>query len=126
MGIIQDIGLFGDLYSFPGHLWQWLLGFTPVIGLFGDLLTFSGGLLLAVDVAQKERDFAQIKNIASAVKDPWMARIKVEMEGVILADDKDVERAFIHRSARKAVWGCVFLSCGFLFLLSVRVLEFWK
>jgi hypothetical protein len=98
------------------HLW-------PIIGLVGDLLTFTGGLLLAIDVAQKEREFSKIKAVSSSIESPFLAKIKIEMDGIILTDKDDVVRAFIHHSARKAFWGCILLSVGFLFLLSVRISE---
>jgi hypothetical protein len=98
---------------------------APLVGLCGDLLTFSGGLLLAVDVAQKEKDFGRIKKIATAITNPFMVRIKVEMDGLIVSDEADVERAFLHRSALKALLGCGLLSLGFLFLLAVRAIELW-
>ena len=94
-----------------------------IIGLLGDLLTFSGGLFLALDAVQKEKEFNKIKRVAAALRTPYLAKLKVEIEGLIISDDQDVERAFIRHSARKAVVGCVVLTLGFLLLLAARILE---
>jgi hypothetical protein len=95
----------------------------PIVGLLGDLLTFTGGLLLAWDAVQKEREFERIKKVAAALQSPWLARLKVEMEGLIVADEGDVQKAFIRRSARKAAYGCGLLAAGFLLLLAARTIE---
>jgi hypothetical protein len=94
-----------------------------IAGLCGDVLTFAGGMLLAWDAVEKEREFQSIQHVARTLKSPWMARLKVEMNGIILVSENDVEQAFIRRSAKKAKWGCVFLAVGFGFLLVSRILE---
>src|SRR5437879_5319298 len=98
---------------------------STMIGLFGDALTFAGGLLLAWDAVQKGKEFDKIRRIAKTVREPRLARLRFVLEGIEIspADESDVERAFIHRSVRKAKWGCVALACGFLCLLAARIVE---
>ncbi|MFZ0821753.1 MAG: hypothetical protein WAM91_16940 [Candidatus Acidiferrales bacterium] len=100
--------------------------YTTIAGLVGDLLTFVGGLMLTLDAAHKDEEFEKINNVAKALNSPWMARLKVDMEGIIITDEKDVQHAFIRRSARKAVWGCRILCIGFGLLLLSRALELMK
>jgi hypothetical protein len=50
-------------------------------------------------------------------------RLRVVMEGVQITDEDDVERAFLRRSARKAVAGSLLLAAGFIFLLISRLTE---
>ena len=95
----------------------------PIIGLLGDTLTFSGGLVLAWDAVQKENEFDKIKKIAATLSSPSMARLHVEMEGVLISDEADIERAFLRVSARKAVWGCRVLAAGFFLLILSRIFE---
>ena len=96
----------------------------PIIGLFGDVFTFAGGVLLAQDALQKEKEFDKIKRVSAALNSPFMAQLHVEVGGVRIWDTKeDVERAFVHLSARKAVWGFRILSGGFLLLIVTRTLE---
>lgn len=95
----------------------------PVVGLLGDALTFSGGLLLAWDAVQKENEFDRVKRVARALQSPSMARLHVELEGIVVSDEKDVERAFIRRSAHKAAWGCRILAAGFFVLIVTRILD---
>jgi hypothetical protein len=97
--------------------------YTSLIGLIGDLLNCSGGVLLAWEAIHQERDFQQIKRIAHAVKEKPLARLRVAIEGVQIVDETDVECAFIRRSARKAVAGCILLSIGFILLALSRVWE---
>ena len=100
---------------------------TPVIGLLGDSATFAGGLVLALDAARKEREFTRIKKVAAGIKSPFLAHVKFQTKGgLTLADENDVERVFIHDSARQAVWGCWLLAGGFLLLLGTRLAELCK
>ena len=92
---------------------------VPLIGLCGDALTFVGGLLLALDTAQKGREFKAIQ----ALKNPQLARLEVEVDGVVVVAGDSAERIFVHRSARRAVVGCWILSGGFLLLLAARIGE---
>ena len=52
-----------------------------------------------------------------------MKDLTVEIFGVVVKSEQDVERAFIRRSARKAVWGCGLLAIGFLVLVVSRLME---
>jgi hypothetical protein len=94
-----------------------------IIGLLGDALTFSGGFLLAWDAVQKEKEFNKIQRVAAAVTSTSMVRLHVKMEGILISDERDVERAFIRQSARKAAWGCRILTAGFFLLIVTRILE---
>jgi len=105
---------------------RWCREAAPFVGLFGDGATFAGGLVLALDALHKEREIKDIRRIVSTLKSPVIARLKVEMEGVILTDEDDVQIAFLRRSARKALLGCALLTVGFLALLLARGSEFLK
>lgn len=97
-----------------------------IVGLLGDSVAFVGGIVLALDAISKEREFRRIKNIASAIKSPPLAKLTVEMDGILLSGEDDVEKAFIHNSARKAVIGAALLSGGFLLIIAGRILEHLK
>ena len=105
---------------------KWCVEISPVIGVFGDSATFAGSYWLARDAIKREQEFTRIRNVIARRKLPSIADLKLDMEGIILSSDDDVERAFIRFSARRAIWGCVLLAIGFFALLLVRVIEFWK
>jgi hypothetical protein len=94
-----------------------------VMGFVGDTLTCVGGILLAWDAIHGEREFRRIRKIAQAIEEKSLARIHVVLEGVQISAESDVERAFIRRSARKALIGSILLAIGFVFLFVARVLE---
>lgn len=95
----------------------------PMLGLAGDALTVCGGLLLAWDTVQKDREVRQVKNTARAIESPLLKGLPIEIDGVLVVCESDVERAFIRRSARKAAWGCVLLAAGFILLFATRLIE---
>jgi hypothetical protein len=99
----------------------------PFIGVGGDVATFVGGLVLAFDALNREKEFGRIRTVTgTALRTGALARLKIDLNGVILTDEDDIERAFIRQSARKAIWGCGFLAVGFLLLLSAHLIELWN
>jgi hypothetical protein len=97
-----------------------------ILGAFGDSATFFGGITLGWDALKRESEFKEIKDIISKRQSAPLARLKIDMDGIILSKGEDVERVFIHRSTRKAIWGCALLVLGFAALLTLRVLEILK
>jgi uncharacterized membrane protein len=92
-----------------------------MVGLGGDAFTLVGGLLLAWDTVEKEEEVKKIEKIMGTLK--AMTGLRVEIFGVAVKNEQDVVRAFIRRSARKAVWGCGLLAIGFLLLVASRLME---
>lgn len=96
---------------------------NSLLGLIGDIFNCAGGILLAWDAIHRERDFARIKSIAGTLQGKQFAKLRVVMEGIQIVDEADVECAFIRRSARKAVAGCILLVVGFSLQTAARIRE---
>ena len=101
----------------PDHL------LAPIVGLFGDTLTFAGGTILAWDAVQQDKQFRKIRRLAETLAAPELVHLRVEVEGVVIADERDIEHAFIRHSARRALIGAITLAFGFGFLFATRWLE---
>jgi hypothetical protein len=97
-----------------------------ILGLIGDFLAFTGGLVLTLDAVSKEREFRRIKKITSVINSPSLARLKVDLSGVVITNQDDVETAFVRNSAQKAIRGAALLTIGFLLIIAGRILEYWK
>jgi hypothetical protein len=95
----------------------------PLVGLGGDVSTFVGGFILAWDAVKREREFMRVRELASTLKDTPFARLKLQLNDIVLVDEHSIERAFIRQSALQAAWGCSFLTIGFVLLLIARILE---
>ena len=93
------------------------------LGLAGDTLTFVGGMILAIDAIGKQKEFRKIQSTAAAVNDPLLAKVRFTREGVSLTNHEDVELVFIHRSVKRAGWGSVIITFGFVCLLLARIYE---
>jgi hypothetical protein len=89
---------------------------APWLGLFGDTVTFIGGIILAIEAARQHKQFQEIQQMAKTLTSPQLVHLKVEVEGVLITDHKDIERAYIRHSARRALIGAVALAIGFGFL----------
>ncbi len=98
------------------HLHVW-------VGLAGDFLTFLGGAILALDAINEDRKAQMIRRIARAIEGPGFKKLTIEIAGMPVRAEDDVEAAFIRRSSRIAKYGFVVLSFGFLFLIAYRVIE---
>ncbi len=96
---------------------------APILGLIGDTLTFAGGTILAWDAARQDKQFRKIRKLAETLAAPELVHLKVEVEGVVIADEKDIEQAFIRHSARRALVGAITLAVGFGFLFATRWVE---
>jgi len=92
---------------------------APIVGLGGDALTFLGGILLAIDATKRERELRRLR----ALKHPHLARLVIEVDGVVVKSADDLETMYVHRSSKTAVRGCCALAAGFLLLLLARGLE---
>ncbi|HKV77598.1 MAG TPA: hypothetical protein VJP02_05645 [Candidatus Sulfotelmatobacter sp.] len=93
------------------------------LGLAGDTVTFIGGIVLALEAARQHEQFLKIQQMANTLKSPELVHLKVEVEGVLITDHKDIERAFIRLSARRALIGAIGLAIGFGFLFLARLAE---
>jgi hypothetical protein len=93
------------------------------LGLAGDTLTFLGGMILAINAIGKQKEFRKIQSTAAAVSDPLLAKVRFTSEGVSLTNHEDVELVFIRRSVKRAVWGTVVITLGFVCLLLARIYE---
>jgi hypothetical protein len=96
---------------------------SATVGLIGDILTFCGSVTLAWDAVNKERESKKIRQIAKLLKVPSLAKLRIEFDGIVLSDEGDVERVFIHRTAKLALVGCTLLALGFCSLLATRLIE---
>ncbi|SRR5216683_4802489 len=97
-----------------------------ILGLIGDLFAFTGALLLTLDALSKEYEFRRIKRITSALKSQNLAKLKLEVGGVVLTDENDVEAVFVRNSAKKAIIGSVLLGIGFFLIIVGRILDYSK
>jgi len=96
---------------------------APWLGLIGDTVTFIGGIILAVEAARQHEQFLKIQQMASTLTSPELVHLKVEVGGVLITDHKDIERAYIRHSARRALAGAVGMAIGFGFLFLTRWAE---
>jgi len=99
------------------------VAWAPVVGLVGDSLTFLGGLCLAREAILKGRESEGVKKIVKTLKNPHLAKFKVEMDGLRISDPESIETVFVHRNVKWAKAGAALLSIGFLLLLSLRISE---
>jgi hypothetical protein len=93
------------------------------VGLVGDVLTFCGGLILSLDALSREQEFKRIQTLAETIKDPMLARVKFTKEGIQLKTEKDAELVYIRRSTKRAKWGTLVVTAGFVLLVFVRLAE---
>lgn len=96
---------------------------APGLGLVGDLLTFVGGFVLAWDAAREEAHFKRLRRWAEAFNSPQLVQLEVELGGIRIKNERDVELSFIRRSAKRAAIGAGILVFGFGLLLASRALE---
>lgn len=96
---------------------------APILGLLGDAFTLAGGLSLAWDTIEKEKEVRKIKDISKTIGKPGFDKLNIELYGEIVKTEDDVHRAFIRRTAKKAVWGCILLVMGFILLLAAHSIE---
>jgi hypothetical protein len=94
-----------------------------LLGFVGDGVTFLSGVLLSWDAIRSESEFVEATDIMEGMKHPVMQGVKVEIDKVIVTNDKGVERLFRRRASRKAIIGTFLLTAGFLFLLGSRLAE---
>jgi hypothetical protein len=99
---------------------------TPsmILGFLGDSLTFGGGILLSWDALQRGSEFKKIKGLQTVVAK--FAGIDIRSGGIKIFDDNSTELLFIRKSVRRAKWGTVIITCGFLCLLASRITEVLK
>jgi hypothetical protein len=94
-----------------------------LLGYLGDGVTFFSGILLSWDAMRSESEFIEATKITEGMKHPVMQGVKVKLDHVIVTNDKGVERVFRRRASRKAIYGSILLTVGFLLLLSARISE---
>jgi hypothetical protein len=95
------------------------------IGLAGDAMTFLGGAILALDAVNQEKEAQRIRRISRTIESPGFKKLLIEIDGATIKGEKDVEAAFLHRSARIAKRGFVILNVGFLLLIASRLTELY-
>jgi hypothetical protein len=96
---------------------------VPGLGLVGDLLTFVGGFILAWDAAREEAHFRRLRGWAETFSSPQLVQLEVELGGIRIKSERDVELSFIRRSAKHAALGAGVLVLGFGLLLASRAVE---
>ena len=94
-----------------------------LLGYLGDGVTFFSGILLSWDAMRSESEFVEATRIMEGMKHPVMQGIKVKLDQMIVTNEKGVERVFRRRASRKAIYGSILLTVGFLLLLGSRVSE---
>lgn len=92
-----------------------------ILGLSGDILTFLGGLVLSIDALGRAREFKKTNDLQQAVA--ALAGINLTQNGLRIFDNESVELVFIRKFVRRAVWGTVLITSGFLCLLAIKILE---
>ena len=92
-------------------------------GFLGDFLTFLGGIVLAFDAVREERKFRKLGEWVKTIEAPELKGVLLTFQGVKLKSGKDVELAFIRKSAKLALAGAIILTVGFLCLFVSRCLE---
>jgi hypothetical protein len=97
---------------------------STVLGLLGDLLTFGGGLVLSLDALQRAKDFKKTTALQQTVAK--LVGIKLTSGGLRIFDNDSTELVFIRKSVRKAMWGTVIITSGFLCLLASKIIEIFK
>jgi hypothetical protein len=94
-----------------------------LLGYFGDAVTFFSGILLSWDAIRSESEFIEAKRIMEGMKHPVMRNVTVKLDQMIVTNENGVERVFRRRASRKARFGTIFLTVGFLLLLGARISE---
>jgi len=97
---------------------------AQILGLLGDAITFMGAILLALGEAGEEARAREIEGAATTYKAfPELKKLVIEIEGVIINNEEDVEFAVAHRFSRRARTGAWIVAGGFVFLFISRILE---
>jgi hypothetical protein len=94
-----------------------------LLGYFGDGVTFVSGIFLAWDAIRSESEFVEATKILEGMKHPVMHGVKVKLDQMIITNEKGVERVFRRRASRKAIYGSILLTLGFMLLLGARISE---
>jgi hypothetical protein len=94
---------------------------ASLLGFAGDSLTFVGGFILSLDALRRDKEFRGQKALAGVVKD--LTGIELTKDGIKLISGEAVERVFIRQSVRRAVWGTIIMTLGFIALLGSRIVE---
>jgi hypothetical protein len=94
-----------------------------LLGYLGDGVTFFSGILLSWDAMRSESEFVEATRIMEGMKHPVMQNVKVKLDQMIVTGEQGVERVFRRRASRKAIFGSIFLTGGFLLLLGARICE---
>jgi len=95
-----------------------------ILGFLGDVLTFGGGIVLSWDALKRGKEFKQITGLQHAVAK--LAGLRLTSGGISIFDDNSTELLFIRKSVRRAKWGTLIITCGFLCLLASRIVEVFK
>jgi hypothetical protein len=95
-----------------------------VVGLLGDGITFTGAYILAKrEAGEKDRTQEVLATVHAIEHFPELGRLKLEIDGIVIANKDDVEIAVAQRSSRQALWGKRILAIGFFFIFVARLLE---
>jgi hypothetical protein len=97
---------------------------AQIFGLVGDTVTFIGAVLLARGEAGEEARAREIEGTTTTYKtSPELKKLVIEIEGLIIKREEDVEFAVTHRFSRRAGMGAWIIAGGFVLLLISRILE---
>ena len=94
---------------------------AAMLGFAGDSLTFVGGLILSLDALWRDWEFRKQKDLAGVVKQ--LKGIELTQDGIKLISGDAIERVFIRQSVRRALWGTILMTLGFIALLASRIVE---
>ena len=95
----------------------------PLILWIGNGVSFGAGVLLAVETVLRERELRKILKVAKMFKSPELTKLKYEVNGIVISDDRDLQLAHLRLSSKRARLGLVFLVIGFLLIVAGELLR---
>jgi hypothetical protein len=92
-------------------------------GLFGDALNLLGAYILAKDVLDREREWAEEKDLEELGKQLREAGIPAIYEGIPITRPNAVALSIVVRAVKRGRVGFTLMGIGFVFLIVYRVCE---
>lgn len=89
----------------------------------GNVISFLGGVVLALETVAREREVRKIHKVARMFEAPELTKLKYEVNGIVISDERDLEIAHLRVSKRRAYWGLAMLITGFVLVVIAELIK---
>jgi hypothetical protein len=89
----------------------------------GNVVSFAGGVILALETLARERERRRIYKIQEMFKSPSLAKLRYEVNGIVISDERDLEIAHLRLSSKRAALGLSLLVIGFALTIVSEFLD---